>query len=277
MTDHRPFRMVWASLALSLALTTPAAAHDMWMEPSIFLADAGEIVSIRLRVGQGLIGDPIPRDPRLVKDFVVVEGGLRKPVVGRDGGDPAGFVRAGSPGLLIVGYQSHPSVVELTADKFNQYVKEEGLEGVGAARARQNQSRQSARDLFTRCAKTLILAGAASPGTTSDRQLGFELELVAERSPYGSTGDVPIRLLFRDRPLAGARVVAINRLHPMETMTGRTDASGRVRFRFAPGGMWLVKAVHMVPASDRTKADWASYWASLTFAPEAAASPTHQP
>src|SRR5215216_6233415 len=149
MTGHRLFRIVSASLVLSLAVPTPAAAHDMWIEPSIFLADAGEIVSIRLRVGQGLIGDPIPRDPQLVKNFVVDEAGLRKPVVGRDGGDPAGFVRAGSPGLLVVGYQSHPSVVELTADKFNQYVKEEGLEGVGAARARQNQVGHSARDLFT--------------------------------------------------------------------------------------------------------------------------------
>ena len=27
-----------------------------------------------------------------------------------------------------------------------------------------------------------------------------------------------------------------------------TDSDGRVRFRLRPGGMWLVKAVHMVPA-----------------------------
>ena len=270
MTGHRLFRIV---LVVALALTAgPAAAHDMWIEPSLFLPDSGEIVSIRLRVGQGLVGDPIPRDPQLVKDFVVDEAGARTPVVGRDGGDPAGFVRAGSPGLLVVGYQSHPSVVELTADKFNQYLKEEGLEHVAAARARQNQSGAPARDLFTRCAKALILAGTASPGTVPDRQLGFELELIAEKSPYGSAGEVPVRLLFHDRPLAGALVVAINRLHPAEKMTARTDASGHVRFHFAPGGMWLVKAVHMLPASERSNADWASYWASLTFAPEPATS-----
>jgi hypothetical protein len=29
--------------------------------------------------------------------------------------------------------------------------------------------------------------------------------------------------------------------------------------------LWLIKAVHMVPAPDQTKADWASIWASLTF------------
>jgi hypothetical protein len=38
-----------------------------------------------------------------------------------------------------------------------------------------------------------------------------------------------------------------------------------VRFRLRPGGMWLVKAVHMVPAPAGANADWASFWASLTF------------
>ena len=36
-------------------------------------------------------------------------------------------------------------------------------------------------------------------------------------------------------------------------------------FRLRPGGMWLVKAVHMVPAHAGTNAEWASFWASLTF------------
>jgi len=38
-----------------------------------------------------------------------------------------------------------------------------------------------------------------------------------------------------------------------------------VRFKLRPGGMWLIKAVHMVPAPADSHADWASYWASLTF------------
>ena len=32
-------------------------------------------------------------------------------------------------------------------------------------------------------------------------------------------------------------------------------------------GMWLIKAVHMVPAATGSSADWESFWASLTFAP----------
>jgi hypothetical protein len=29
--------------------------------------------------------------------------------------------------------------------------------------------------------------------------------------------------------------------------------------------MWLIKAVHMVPAPTGARAEWASFWASLTF------------
>jgi len=253
-----------AAFALTL-VSVPALAHDMWIEPSTFIPIAGDIVSIRLRVGQKLLGDPLPRDPQLVKDFVVEESKVRKPVVGRDGGDPAGFVRPTSA-LAVVGYQSQASVVEMTADKFNQYLAEEGLDAVLAERTRQHMTGSGAKDLFTRCAKALLYTGAARGA--QDRPLGFDLELVAEKNPYETNGDVPIRLTYQNHPLAGALVVAINRLRPDNKLTARTDATGRVHFHFTPGGPWLVKAVHMVAAADRTKADWASYWASLTFQPD---------
>ena len=250
-----------ATFALTL-LSVPALAHDMWIEPSTFLPVPGDIVPIRLRVGQKLLGDPLPRDPRLLKDFIVEERKLRKPVVGRDGSDPAGFVRPTS-GLAVVGYQSHPSVVDMPADKFNQYLAEEGLDAIAWERTRRHLTGSGARDLFTRCAKALLYTGATRGA--QDRPLGFELELVAENNPYETNGDVPIRLTYQNRPLAGALVVAINRLRPDDKLNARTDAAGRVRFHFTPGGLWLVKAVHMVAAADRSRAEWASYWASLTF------------
>ena len=36
-------------------------------------------------------------------------------------------------------------------------------------------------------------------------------------------------------------------------------------FDLTPPGVWLVKAVHMVPAPAASGADWESLWASLTF------------
>ena len=53
-------RFVALALILSAA---PLAAHDMWIEPSSFIPVAGQVVGLRLRVGQDFLGDPIPRDP----------------------------------------------------------------------------------------------------------------------------------------------------------------------------------------------------------------------
>ena len=42
------------------------------------------------------------------------------------------------------------------------------------------------------------------------------------------------------------------------------ESAGRATFRLPHAGVWLVKAVHMIPF-DGGKADWQSFWASLTF------------
>ena len=270
MTSRLGSSLRRATLRLAIAAIassgTSLAAHDLWIDPTTFSPEPGQIVGVRLRVGQDLVGDPVPRDPALINQFIVEDQSGRKPLVGRDGADPAGFLRAAAPGLLVVGYRSHPSNVQLTAEKFNQYLKEEGLDAVAATRARRNETGARAREIFSRCAKSLVLAGEAGEAQ-NDRLLGFTLELVAEKNPYAiRTGDdLPVRLTYENRPLAGALVVAINRQNPSEKLSARTDADGRVRLRLPRRGMWLVKAVHMVPAPAGADADWVSFWASLTF------------
>ena len=247
-----------------MLLAAPVFAHDFWIEPASFAPQSGNILSVRLRVGQDFMGDPVPRDPALVKQFVFDDGSGPKPLVGRDGSDPAGYLRVDSQGLLVIGYFSNASPVEMPAEKFNQYLKDEGLEGVLAQRDRRKQSGEPGRELFSRCAKSLVSSGASNG---ADRRLGFTLELVAERNPYAlhAGDDLPVRLTYENRPLAGALVVAMNRLDPSQKLTARTDAQGRVHFRLPKSGVWLIKSVHMVPAAAGAKADWSSFWASLTF------------
>lgn len=226
---------------LALLFTTLTLwSHDMWIEPATFAPQPGSIVALKLRVGQDLIGDPIPRSAALIREFVSAGAAGKKLVVGREGSDPAGFVLQPETGGAVVGYYSNPSAVELEAEKFNAYVQEEGVRGVTARGPK-------VRERFTRCAKTLI--------GSNDRLLGFPLELLAE--PQGT-----YKLLYQSKPLANALVVAIRKGHASEKVSARTGADGRVRLPISADGMWLVKAVHIVPDG----ADWQSYWASLTFA-----------
>jgi uncharacterized GH25 family protein len=256
-------------LALALLagfVAAPLLAHDFWIEPSSFRPPVGSAVALRLMVGQGFRGDPVPRNPALIVEFVLVSDFGEVAIPGRPADEPAGTASISAPGLQVVGYRSGDSFVSLDATKFEDYLREEGLERIVAERARRGESAKPSRELFSRCAKALLFAGGAAV-RGEDRALGFTLELVAEKNPYGlSAGqELPLRLLFEGKPLEGALVVALPRGEPKQAPSGRTDKTGRVRLRLPREGPWLIKAVHMVAAPAESGADWRSLWASLTF------------
>lgn len=266
MIRHVP----WLAALLALALAPGAWAHDFWIDPSSFRPAPGQRVIVRLRVGQHFKGDPVPRDPALLKRFAVLgETGAETPVPGVPGSDPAGFITLTSPGLSTITYASGRAPVQLDAAKFETYLTEEGLEAVSAWRAKRGQTAAPVKEVFSRCAKAYLKVGGTS-GPGYDRVLGLTLELVPEKDPTAlvpaaSGSDLPVRLLYRGKPLAGALVTAFSRDKPDARITARTDAAGRARLRLDRPGDWLVKAVHMIPAPADAGADWESFWASLTF------------
>src|SRR5689334_21709230 len=152
-SSEKQMRRSIALLVTVLAASTSLGAHDFWIEPTGFMADLGRVVGVKLRVGQDFHGDPVPRSDTLIGDFVVVDASGRRQVVGRDGADPAGLLRVTSPGLMVIGYRSRPSPVTLPADKFTEYLKEEGLDAVIDARARGRASARDGREIFSRAAK----------------------------------------------------------------------------------------------------------------------------
>jgi uncharacterized GH25 family protein len=249
-------------------LSAPALlAHNFWIEPTTFTPAPGQRLAVRLRVGVELQGDPVPRDPKLIQRFVAVGPSGEAPVPGVPNTEPAGFEAFAAPGLYTIVYESGRSPVEIDAAKFESYLKEEGLEAIGNARARQGKSAAGAKEVFSRCAKALIAVGGGGAGPGFDRVLGQRIELVAEKNPYtlAGGGELPVRLLYEGKPLAGALVMALQRGRP-DKVTARSDAKGRVTLKLDRPGFWLIKAVHMIPAPADAGADWESFWASLTFA-----------
>ena len=243
------------------AAALPAAAHDFWIEPSTFKPAVGETVLASLRVGQDFLGDPVPRSTPVIESFIVRDAKGEHPVTGFENQDPAGYLRLDSAGAAIIGYRSKPYPLQLAAAKFEDYLRQEGLEPIIALRARRGESGKPDHEIFSRCAKAFLVSeGGKLSGY--DTALGFRLELIAETSPLAAR--TRFRLLFEGKPLVGALVTAL----AQDGGTGlraRTDAQGRVEFAFPKNGVWLVKSVHMIPAPAASGADWESFWASFTF------------
>jgi hypothetical protein len=162
-------------------------------------------------------------------------------------------------------YQSRGSRLELPADRFEAYLREEGLERISSKRAQRGASAVGGRERFFRCAKSILVAG--DPSTVPASPSGLVLEIVprwdAARLRVGDP--LPITLLFRGRPLAGALVKLLAKGDPLREGAARTDALGRASLTLGGGGPYLLKAVWMEAARPGGDVDWESWWASLSF------------
>jgi len=210
---------------LSLALLAlPLSAHDFWIEPSTFRPAPGEEVSSSLLVGENFEGDPVSPRGREVEVF-----------------------ERGS--ATILGFRSNFAIVELPREKFEQYLREEGLE-----RRIRVTSDGIQHERYARFAKAILQTGSGPSDV--DGPLGWRFELV----PIDAAR---FRVIFESKPLPDALVVALER-DSRKTLRARTDAKGIVQLELPPG-VWLVKSVHMLPAPAGSGVEWESLWASLTF------------
>ena len=251
-----------ASTCLALLIAPLARGHEFWIEPSDFHPAPGALVSARVLVGEGFLGESLPRNEAHIVRFLLAGPGGETPMIGAQGREPAGAVRVATPGFQLIGYQSHATTVTLTPDKLGVYLANEGLEPFF-----DGDRNQPIDDHFSRCAKALLLAGENGDKAKGyDRQLGCPLELVPEANPFtaGRRPTFPLRLLRNGKPIAGVQVSARKQADPERRISARTDAQGRVRLALAGPGIWLVNAVYLekVPGSS---SDWQSQWASLTF------------
>ena len=261
-----------AGLAIALAIGPANAvlsAHDFWIEPAAFETRAGSPVAIRLRVGEGLVGQPVPRAHGRIERFSAVGPAGEQAIEGPDGVDPAGVWRPIAEGPTWIVYRSRPHPHRAPAETFERYLVEEGLDVARALRAERQETGSPGRERFSRCAKALLHVGVGDAGAALVREpVGLPLELVPAIDPSRLAPDdeLPVRLLFRGRPLAGAQVVAIPAADTSRSVVRRTDSSGRALLPLDRTGLWLVKAVWIEALAGVEEADWESWWASLTFA-----------
>jgi len=156
-------------------------------------------------------------------------------------------------------------------ERFAHYLELEGLNTIPARHDARGLSRDDVRELYTRCAKTLVSVGEAAGD--HDRATGMRLELVAGENPTTLAPDTEMSftLLWEGEPLPDTQVALFRRGETDDDATRtltRTDETGRASFTIPADGTYLAASVHMIEAPADRNADWQSYWASLTFGVE---------
>jgi len=256
--------------AALLLWTLTARAHDFWIEPDLFRAETGQRIDIALRIGENLSGDSLPFVPQWFVDYRIITPDGPRPVDAIIGDVPAGHFVPEQEGLYLIGHQSTADFVDMEAQKFNDYLESEGLGQIIAMREETGTTNDNGREYYSRYAKALVKVGSGTPDDAYSTVIGYTLELTPLNNPYAlQTEDtLKLQLNYLGEPIEGITVIAFNNKTPEQTQRSITNADGQAEVRIDSPGVWLIKAIHMIPrdpADNADAADWESYWASLTF------------
>jgi len=265
-----------AALAVLLPLTL--LAHDTWLVPSAFRTAPGQTVRVRLATSEAFPTSEAAASPERIARFTLHTPAGTQSVTGYrvEGTFLVADVAPSVAGHAIVVAETKPRLLVLEAKQFNEYIGDEELQAVIAARSAQGKTNSAGRERYRKIAKTILCAGTANDSLYATPE-GLWLEIIPERSTCGlRAGDaLSVRVLFEGKPLSGARVAA-----GYEGVTGHkypvwipTGSDGRATVTFDRPGAWFVRTLHMIPVKDDAEADWHSAFSTLTFevAPAAAA------
>jgi uncharacterized GH25 family protein len=253
----------WAA-ALASCWTLAAQAHELWLMPSSFEPVRGEAVDVDLRVGAGWPGERVARQPEQVLRLALLDAAGERTLPGVRGAAPAAVAVPHVAGVSWLVYRSDRLALTLDAPTFERYLREEGLEHVIDARAQHGESASTGRELYSRCAKTLLRVDGDVTGF--DRPTGLTLELILMSDPRVADpgSSLRMRVLHRGQPLGGVLVKALPK-NGGPSVQARSTADGGVDLPLSATGVWLLNAVHMERAPRGSAADWESLWSSLVL------------
>lgn len=253
--------------ALALCVALSARGHDFWVNPDRFIVSVGASTQLSMQVGHGDArrSSPIP-SRRIVRFAAWTPAGE---VIDLRNDGKLAPTEAGLHLLMLetdANAQSH-----LPADRFNAYVRAEGLWPAAAAREAQGTTARDAIERYRRVAKALVQAGAPGEGNQelATRRLGLSLEIVLARPPAdpGDGNTLAAQVLFQGSPLARALVKLTDLDHDAEPVAAQaTDADGIARFDRPPPGNWLLNVVWTTPLSGADGIDFDTIFSSLCFA-----------
>jgi len=263
----------WASTSLItalLVLALPALAHDYWLEPASFFPPVGESVNVHLHVGDHFKSEaerPFQKKPTVKFQLISAKETLDLAAAGQEDKKPVAQVTAKTAGNYLIALERGPQTIKLAADKFNAYLKEEGLEAILEMRRKAGEDKAEGRERYSRYIKSLLQAGEQRDDTYK-QVVGQRLEIVPQANPYKlKAGDeLTVQVLFEGKPLKGAKLFAFQRAEDkISTQTFTTSDAGQAAIKLDKPGVWLVRLVHMRRCTGDAEVDWESFWAAYTF------------
>jgi uncharacterized GH25 family protein len=264
-----------ASAVAGLLIMMPAAAHEMFLRAPEYVVPPNSAHVVRLMNGTfDKSENSISRD-RMADVSIAANGRVTTPPEDAwydDSNSSYLRYRTGEAGTYVIGVSTQPSIIELSADEFTDYLRHDGILDTLAAFEKDSELAE-VRERYSKHVRAVVQVGDERSSDFS-RPLGYPVEILLEQNPYNlDVGDeLSFRVLFNGEPVDNQIVRASYEGFHGRDGSGdhtnaynlRTDDEGRARFRLTDRAVWYIALIHMEKIED-AEVDYESNWATLTF------------
>jgi uncharacterized GH25 family protein len=259
-------------LAMLCVFAVNVKAHDYWLEADNFFPAPNSEVTVKMWLGGWLaVEEERPFQPKRTPFLqLFAANGATDLLKTGDEEDKMPFAKfkVGAAGNYLLAQERTPSFLTLEADKFHDYLREEGLEKIIAEREKRGETQEFGRERYSRYIKTLLQVGGKNDAIFG-KNVGLKFEIVPLDNPYKKKigEQIRFRVLFNGKQLEGVELAALNRYNnQVFQQKMRTDAKGEAVFKLDRNGFWLVRGVEMRRCEkDCNEIDWESFWAAFSF------------
>lgn len=257
------------ALFLAVYFSADISAHEYWFEPATFSPEKGEKTAVHLYVGDGLTKDREERPFQLEKTplfklFSMKNGwDLKTSLVEK--ALPIYTFSADDEGNYLLAMERNWSYIKLEAGKFEDYLREDGIEFIIAERAKLGESKKEGSERYSRYLKSILQVGDKRTDIYK-KKLGMKLEIMPLENPYSKrVGDkIKFQIFFDGKPLADRTIFADNRTSEMQRT--KTDKDGKATFKLDRSGLWIARLVNRQRCQiDCSEAVWESFRGAITF------------
>ncbi|MAK62873.1 MAG: hypothetical protein CMK09_18035 [Ponticaulis sp.] len=260
-----------ALTSLSVALLSSASAHDAWIEVSPASETASANWHADLFIGHAEDRDAYALDaPRIASLHSINGEGWTShldQMLSHKIGTSLDLKLPGDQAQLLT-LNTFRAFSELDAEKFNEYVVEEGISPILDWRVENGETGTPGTEVYSRFLKAIIPDPAGDCDTSLiGAPVGQVLEIVPVTNPMtGCEGELVFELHYFGEPVEGATLHLNRTDETLEPIKARTDAQGQASFKRPEGGQWYVHAAWAMPVdSARFDADFATSFSSLSF------------
>jgi uncharacterized GH25 family protein len=256
------------TLVLIIGCGTLVLAHEFWLSPRKFRLAIGEELKFNLLVGENFEGEPWDlkkhRIEKLDLHATTKVTDLRN-LVKSEARDKV-TLKMVEEGTQLIAMQSNYAYIELEGEKFNEYLKEDGIEDIYEQREKNNELTKPAREFYARFVKLLVQTGNKKTDVYK-KKINTPIEIIPTKNPYSlKSGDyLSCQILFNGKPVINQMVKVWNKINNTTFLQNMfTEKDGTVTFPLNSKGPWMVSTVKMTKA-EKAGADYQSMWSSLVF------------